>query len=75
MTIKKINGKFYLLSDEGYILHSENTLDNMWKWCNEYFAYSLILSHIGCKVNMFSVIIVYHTFVALSMIFRYVIII
>ena len=46
MTIKKINGKFYLLSDEGYILHSENTLDNMWKWCNENFAYSVSIGKI-----------------------------
>ena len=46
MTIKKINGKFYLLSDEGYILHSENTLDNMWKWCAENFAYSLSIGKI-----------------------------
>lgn len=46
MTIKGINGKFYLLSDEGYILHSENTLDNMRKWCNEYFAYSVSIGKI-----------------------------
>ena len=46
MTIKKMNGKFYLLSDEGYILHSENTLENMWNWCNEYFAYSVSIGKI-----------------------------
>ena len=51
MTIKKINGKFYLLSDEGYILHSENTLDNMWKWCNENFAYSVSIGKIK-EVNL-----------------------
>ena len=51
MAIKKINGKFYLLSDEGYILHSENTLDNMWKWCNEYFAYSVSIGKIK-EVNL-----------------------
>ena len=46
MTIKKMNGKFYLLSDEGYILHSENILENMWKWCNENFAYSVSIGKI-----------------------------
>ena len=51
MTIKKINGKFYLLSDEGYILHSENTLDNMWNWCNENFAYSVSIGKIK-EVNL-----------------------
>lgn len=46
MTIKQINGKFYLLSDDGYILHSENTLQSMHNWCNEYFAYSVSIGKI-----------------------------
>lgn len=36
--IRKINGKHYLMTAEGYILHSENSLDDLWDYCKENFA-------------------------------------
>lgn len=42
MTISRLsNGKFYLFSDDGSILHSEKDLETMYKWCAEYFLGSL----------------------------------
>ena len=41
MRIVNMNGKYYLLSDDGYILHSENTLTDMQAFCAENFAASL----------------------------------
>lgn len=37
MTIKRQNEKFYLYSDDGYIIHSENDLNTMYKWCADNF--------------------------------------
>lgn len=38
MIEKKSNGKYYLLSEGGYILHSESTLQLMWEYVKEQFA-------------------------------------
>lgn len=36
--IKCINGKYYIMTAEGYILHSENTLDDLRAYCAEKLA-------------------------------------
>ena len=41
MRIITMNGKYYLLSDDGYILNSENTLTDIQAFCAENFAASL----------------------------------
>lgn len=38
MHIVTMNGKYYLLTQEGYIIHSENTLPEMIEYCKSYFA-------------------------------------
>ena len=41
ITIPKKRDKFILLSDEGYILHTDNDFEAMKKWTSENFAGSL----------------------------------
>ena len=41
MTIEqKSNGNYYLLTADGFILHSEKTLEKMWEFVKAEFAYS-----------------------------------
>lgn len=41
MRIVNMSGKYYLLSDDGYIMNSENTLTDMQAFCAENLAASL----------------------------------
>lgn len=41
MRIITMNGKYYLLADDGYIIHSEHTLTDIQTFCAEKFAASL----------------------------------
>ena len=41
MFIERRNGKFYLCEANGWILHSESTLEAMYKWCAENFLDTL----------------------------------